>query len=126
VEGNNALRLADVATVIEDHQPLIGDAVAQSAPSLFLVIDKFPGANTREVTSGVEKALADMAPGLQGITVDPNIHRPATYIEAALKNVGFAGLTGLALLLAVMFLVFASWRAALIAFVVVPVSLTLR
>ena len=125
VEGNNALRLADVATVIEDHQPLIGDAVARGAPSLFLVIDKFPGANTREVTAGVENALADMAPGLQGITIDSNIHRPATYIETALGNVGFAGLIGLALLLAVMFLVFASWRAALIAFVVVPVSLAL-
>jgi Cu/Ag efflux pump CusA len=124
VEDEDGLRLGDVATVIEDHQPLIGDAVARGAPSLFLVIDKFPGANTREVTTGVEKALADMAPGLQGITIDSNIHRPATYIETALGNVGFAGLIGLALLLAVMFLVF-SWRAALIALVVVPVSLTL-
>jgi Cu/Ag efflux pump CusA len=125
VENQDGLRLGDVATVIEDHQPLIGDAVARGAPSLFLVIDKFPGANTREVTAGVEEALADMEPGLKGITIDPNVHRPATYIETALKNVGLVGLIGLALLLAVMFLVFASWRAAVIAFVVVPVSLIL-
>jgi Cu/Ag efflux pump CusA len=124
VEDEDDLRLGDVATVVEDHQPLIGDAVARGAPSLFLVVDKFPGANTREVTTGVEEALADMGPGLKGITIDPIVYRPATYIETALKNVGFVGLIGLALLLAVMFLVFASWRAAVIAFVVVPVSLT--
>jgi Cu/Ag efflux pump CusA len=124
LENEDGLRLGDVATVIEDHQPLIGDAVARGAPSLFLVIDKFPDANTREVTTGVEEALAEMGPGLKGITVDPNVHRPATFIETALTNVGIVGLVGLALLLAVMFLVFASWRAAVIAFVVVPVSLT--
>jgi multidrug efflux pump subunit AcrB len=33
VEGKDALRLGDVATVIEDHQPLIGDAVARGAPA---------------------------------------------------------------------------------------------
>ena len=99
------VRLKDVANLVRDHQPLIGDAVARGAPGLFLVVDKFPGANTREVTAGVEKALADMAPGLKGITVDANVHRPATYIETALKNVGFVGLIGLAPLLGVMFLV---------------------
>jgi Cu/Ag efflux pump CusA len=124
VEDEENLRLGDVATVIENHQPLIGDAVTRGDPGLFLVVDKFPDANTYEVTAGVEAALADMAPGLEGITIDPNVYRPATYIETALKNVGLVGLIGLALLLAVMFLVFASWRAAVIAFVVVPVSLT--
>ena len=123
VEDEDHLRLADIATVIQDHQPLIGDAVARGGPSLYLVIDKFPGANTREVTAGVEEALADMGPGLKGITIDSNVYRPATYIETALKNVGLVGLIGLALLLAVTFLVIGSWRAAVIAFVVVPVSL---
>jgi Cu/Ag efflux pump CusA len=124
MEDESNLRLGDVATVIENHQPLIGDAVTRGDPGLFLVVDKFPGANTHEVTAGVEAALADMAPGLEGITIDSNVYRPASYIETALRNVGFVGLIGLALLLAVMFLVFASWRAAVIAFVVVPVSLT--
>src|SRR6266536_2965012 len=52
VEGTGArtLRLGDVSQVVEDHQPLIGDAIGDSGPSLMLVIQKFPGANTREVT----------------------------------------------------------------------------
>ena len=126
VEGAGArgLRLNDVATVVEGHQPLIGDAVSQGTPSLFLVIEKFPGASTLAVTRGIDEALADMAPGLQGITIDPDVYRPATYIETSLRNVGLAGLIGLALLFIVMLLVFASWRAAVIALIVVPVSLT--
>jgi Cu/Ag efflux pump CusA len=123
--GSRALRLGDVADVIEDHQPLIGDGLARGTPSLFLVIEKFPGANTLEVTKDVSEALADMAPGLKGINIDPNVYRPATYIETALKNVGLVGLISLVLMFAVMLLLFASWRAAVIALVVVPVSLTL-
>jgi multidrug efflux pump subunit AcrB len=50
VEGTGGrLRLTDVATVVEDHQPLIGDAFVNDADGL-LVVEKFPGANTLDVT----------------------------------------------------------------------------
>src|SRR6266513_1714236 len=126
VEGAKAgkLRLSDVANVIEDHQPLIGDAVAGGAPSLLLVIEKFPGADTLQVTRDIEQAMADMAPGLKGITVDSREYRPATFIETALRNVGWVALIGLALLVLTLGLL-ASWRAALIGAVVVPVALVL-
>jgi multidrug efflux pump subunit AcrB len=42
VEGTT-LRLGDVATVVEDHQPLIGDDILNNGTGLLLVIDKFPG-----------------------------------------------------------------------------------
>jgi len=126
VEGERAgqLRLGDVANVIEDHQPLIGDAVASGPPSLLLVIEKFPGADTLQVTKDIEAAMADMAPGLKGIRADTSEYRPATFIETALRNVGWAALIGLVLLVALMLVVFASWRAALIGAVVIPVALT--
>ena len=44
------LRLADVADVVEDHQPLIGDAVINDGPGLMLIVEKFPWANTVDVT----------------------------------------------------------------------------
>ena len=125
---SGGLRLGDVASVIEDHQPLIGDAVAAGragdSHTLFLVVDKFPGANAIEVTKGIETALAEMAPGLHGITIDPNVYRPATYLETALRNVGIVALFALALLLLAALLVLASWRAAVVVLVVVPVSVT--
>ena len=37
--------LGDVVSVVEDHQPLIGDAVADESQGLMLVIEKFPEAN---------------------------------------------------------------------------------
>jgi len=125
VEGarSGSLRLGDVTNVIEDHQPLVGDAVADGSPGLFLVVERFPGANTLEVTKAIERAMADMAPGLKGITLDTHVYRPATFVETALKNAGTVGLIALVLLLAIMLAVFASWRAALVSVIVVPVSL---
>ena len=117
------LRLGNVANVIEDHQPLIGDAVGSGSPSLYLVIEKFPGANTLEVTRGIEAAMREMAPGLKGIAVAPNVYRPATFIQTALHNAGVVGLISLALLVVLMLLLLGSWRAALIGVIVVPVSL---
>ena len=48
-------------------------------------------ANTLDVTRGIEQALAEMAPGLPGITVDTSVYRPADYIETAIRNVDRAG-----------------------------------
>ena len=125
VQDSGKLRLGDVANVIEDHQPLIGDAVPDGHPSLFLVIEKFPGADTLKVTRDVEAAMADMAPGLKGIAVDTQGYRPASFIEAALRNVGWAALIGFMLLIALLLALFGSWRAALIGAIVLPVSLTM-
>jgi Cu/Ag efflux pump CusA len=125
VEGprQHVLRLGDVTTVVENHQPLIGDAVAPHTGGLLLAIDKFPGANTLEVTRGIEAALHDMAPGLKGITIDSNVYRPANYIETALGNAGTVALIALAVAVVLMLLLLASWRAAVVALIVVPVSL---
>ena len=124
VQDAGKLRLGDVANVIEDHQPLIGNAVPDGQPSLFLVIEKFPGADTLKVTRDVEAAMADMAPGLKGIAVDTQGYRPASFVEAALRNVGWVALIGFMLLIALLLAMFGSWRAALIGAVVLPVSLT--
>jgi Cu/Ag efflux pump CusA len=123
VQDSGKLRLGDVANVIEDHQPLIGDAVPNGPPSLFLVIEKFPGADTLKVTRDVEAAMADMAPGLKGIAIDTQGYRPASFIETALRNAGWAALIGFMLLIALLLALFGSWRAALIGAIVLPVSL---
>ena len=56
VQGTN-MTLADVSTVVENHQPLIGDAVVGDETALMLVVEKFPWANTVEVTHDVEAAI---------------------------------------------------------------------
>ena len=51
-----------------------------------LIVEKFPWANTLEVTRGVEAALDEMRPGLPNIEIDHQIFRPATFIEDSIHN----------------------------------------
>lgn len=88
IEGATSTRLGEVATVLEDHQPLIGDASTDDGRALLLVVEKLPAESVTEVTRGVEDALTAMAPGLTGVSVDTAIYRPATFVDQALANVG--------------------------------------
>ena len=84
------VRVGDIADVEINHQPLIGDAVINDGEGLLLIVEKFPWANTLEVTHGVEAALASIAPGLTGVAIDSAIFRPATFIEEAIGNLSTA------------------------------------
>src|SRR6266536_1133625 len=122
IEGTNGLRLSDVANVVEDHQPLIGDALTNDSSSLMLVIEKFPGTNTLKVTRGVEDALAELSPGLSGLEMDSSIYRPADFINMAMNNLGLAGLIGLIFVVLVLAAFFFEWRTTFISLVAIPVS----
>jgi CzcA family heavy metal efflux pump len=116
------LQLGDVASVAESHQPLIGDAVVNDGAGLLLVIEKFPDANSLEVTRGVENAISTMQPGLPGIAFDTSVYRPASYLERSIDNLTLALIIGLALIALVLGLFF-RWRTAVITVVVIPLSL---
>ena len=123
VDGKPGLRLGDVAKVVEAHPQLIGDAIVNDRTGLLLVIEKFPGANTLEVTRGVEAALATMKPGLPGIEIDPTLFRPAAFVETAINNHAMALLVG-TLLVALVFGAFLfEWRTALVGLIAIPSSL---
>ena len=49
-----------------------------ATPTLFLVIQKFPDADTMTVTKNVEEAMESLAPGLKGIQADTSVYRPAS------------------------------------------------
>ncbi|MDF2146230.1 efflux RND transporter permease subunit [Knoellia sp. p5-6-4] len=116
--------LGDVAKVVESSQPLIGDAVCPGGEKcLFLVIEKFPNANTLEVTNGVDSALAAMKPGLGDVAFDTSLYRPATFIESSLQNLGWALLLGGGLLLLVLGLLLWDWRRLVISAVAIATSL---
>jgi Cu/Ag efflux pump CusA len=117
------LRLGDVANVLEDHQPLIGDATHEGERSLMLVVERFPDADVAQVTADVESAFDAMGPGLSGITVDADLYRPAGYLESATNRLGIAALVGLGLMLIVVGLLTLSWRTVLIAFGSIATSL---
>ena len=117
------MRLGDVSRVVEDHQPLIGDAVVNGRTGLLLVVEKTPGANTLDVTHGIEDALEELRPGLAGVQVDSSVFRPADYINEAIDNVTLAVILGCLLLALVLFAFLFEWRTALICFAAFAVSL---
>jgi len=115
--------LSDVARLVLDHQPLFGDAVINDGPGIMLIVEKFPWANTLEVTRGVEAAIEELRPGLTGIEIDTTIFRPATFIEVALENLARALLVGSVLVFVVLVVFLYDWRTALISLVAIPLSL---
>jgi multidrug efflux pump subunit AcrB len=113
-----------VTSVVEDHQPLIGDATDAGQPSLMLVVERFPDANTAQVTRDVESALTAMKAGLPGVTVDSSVYRPVHYLDSALHHVGIAVLIGLLLLALAVGVLGRSWRTAVITVAAVITSFT--
>ena len=122
VEGAGNLTLGDVAQIKVDHQPLIGDAVVNGGPGLIMVVEKFPGANTADVTKGVEDALEALRPGLTGINTDASWFEPSDYLGAAADNLGLAIALSAGLLLLTLFALRFHWRAVIVGVITVPVS----
>lgn len=123
VDGADGLLLSDVAQVVEDHQPLIGDAVINDSPNLLIVIEKLPEVNTLEVTRGVDVALAALQPGLPGVQFDASLFRPATFIEMAIANISQALVIAALLIVLILGVFLYGWRTALISLLAIMASL---
>jgi CzcA family heavy metal efflux pump len=120
--NGTVLRLGDVADLVRDHQPLIGDAVINDGDGLMMIVEKLPWANTLDVTEGVDAALEELKPGLPGIGVDAEIFRPATFIETSIDNLSSAFIFGALLMILMLCAFLFSWRTALISVVAIPLS----
>ncbi|MGQ0607889.1 MAG: efflux RND transporter permease subunit [Chloroflexota bacterium] len=119
----NLVDLDELALLVRDHQPLHGEAVINDGPGIMLIVEKFPWANTLDVTRGVEAAMEALKPGMVGIEVDTTMFRPASFIEIALTNLTSALLIGSLLVFVVLILFLYDWRTALISLVAIPLSL---
>jgi len=117
------MALGDVTELTFAHPPLIGDAFVNNGSGLMLVIEKFPSANTLEVTRGVEQALAELKRGLPGVKVDSTVFRLASYIEESIANLAYALAAAALLVVAVIGVLLYSWRTALVAAIAIPLSL---
>jgi CzcA family heavy metal efflux pump len=123
VQDGEPLLLGDVAKVSYEHQPMVGDAIINDDIGLLLIVEKFPWANTLQVTHGVEAALDELRPGLPGMEIDHEIFRPATFIEVSIENLTTALLIGAVLVIVVLGAFLFEWRTALISVVAIPLSL---
>ena len=121
--GGKQVRLGDVATVAETHQPLFGDAVINDQLGLLLVVEKLPWANTLEMTRGVEDAIRQLQPGLPGIVFDTKVFQQADFVRLAIHNLTQALVLGFLLVVVILGLFLFEWRVALISLLTIPLSL---
>ncbi len=123
--NGRAVRLKDVASVVEAGAPKFGDALIQGHPGVFMALASQYGANTEEATLAVEAALKDMEPLFKSerITLYARLHRPATFIENSLRNIRHSLYLGGILVAVVLVLFLGHFRAALISITAIPLSL---
>ena len=119
------LRVQDLATVTEAGAPRFGDAVVQGEPGVLLTLSTAYGANTMEVTRALEAALDELRPGLvrDDVQLFPALHRPASFVEAAVGNLEHALLVGAVLVVLVLVAFLRDPRAAFVSLTAIPLSL---
>lgn len=123
--GGDAVRLRDVAEIKTAAAPKFGDAIIQGKPGVLLAMTSQYGTNTLDVTHRVEAALANFVPTLEkeGISLHGSLHRPANFIEIALRHIGGSLAIGAVLVVIVLLVFLRSPRTAFISFLSIPLSL---
>jgi len=117
------VRVADVATVRHGELTRYGavtkDGRGEAVEGLVLGLR---GANARDVVAGVQKRLAELAPGLPaGMRVVPFYDR-SRLIDRAVRTVGKSLLEAVALVLVLLFAFLGNLRAAIVVAVMLPLS----
>ena len=121
--NGSAVRLADVAEVIDSVQDLRNDGAFNGKPAVMLIITRQPGANILETVDRIKAVMPLLHQLLpQAIDLDLAMERTAT-IKASLREVERALAISIGLVVMVVFLFLRSPRATLIPAVAVPVSL---
>ena len=119
------VRLGDIADVTDAAARKTGDALIMGRPGVLLGLASQYGANTLDTTRRVEAALAELDPTIAapGVRVYPALHRPANFIETALKGIRTDLLIGAALIAFVLLAFLRDLRVAFITFSSIPLSL---
>jgi len=118
-----AVRLADVAEVVDSVQDLRNDGSANGKPAVLLVLNRAPGANIIDTVDRVKAELPLLAASIpNAIDLAVVLDRTPT-IRASLRDTERSLMISIALVIMVVFMFLRNWRATLIPSVAVPVSL---
>ena len=117
--------LGQVAHVAEAPQPAIGAALVNGKAGIILRVNEQYGANTLAVSERIDQALDGLRPTLrrQGIHLDVNLFRPASFIQAALSNLRSSLSIGAILVIIVIFLFLFDFHTAAMSCTAIPLSL---
>ena len=115
--------LAQVARVEEGARVKRGDASVNAKSAVILSVQKQPGADTVALTGQIDRAVKDLERSMpQGITINPNLFRQATFIQSSIHNVVEALRDGAILVAIVLFLFLLNLRTTAITLTAIPLS----
>ena len=118
-----AVRLSDIAEVVDSVQDLRTAGSANGRPAVFVILNRQPGANIIDTTDRVRELLPLLRASIPGaINLEVMMERTTT-IRASLREVGLALAIAIGLVILVVLVFLRSLRATLIPAVAVPVSL---
>jgi multidrug efflux pump len=118
-----AVRLSDVAEVVDSVQDLRNAGSANGKPSVLLILNRQPNANIIETVDRVKDLLPVLRASIpNGVDLDLVLDRTPT-IRGSLRDTERTLLIAIALVILVVFAFLRDWRATLIPTVAVPVSL---
>ncbi len=118
-----AVRLRDVARVVDSVQDVRNYGAANGKPSVVLFVLREPGANIIETVQRVREVLPRMQASIPG-AIDLQVISDRTLtIRASIEEVERAMAISIGLVILVVLLFLRSWRATVIPAVAVPVSL---
>jgi multidrug efflux pump len=118
-----AVRLRDVASVVDSVQDVRNYGAANGKPAIALFVQKEPGANIIETVARVRELLPRLQASIPP-AIDLSVLNDRTpTIRASLREVERSMAIAVGLVILVVLLFLRSWRATLIPAVAVPVSL---
>ena len=118
--------IEDLAEVRIGPRVRFGTAAVNAEPAVILTIQKQPGANTLEVTRGIDRELDNIEPSLPGgVRLERNIFRQADFIALAVNNMVTSLRDGALLVVAILFIFLWNVRTTAISVLAIPLSLAL-
>ena len=122
---NQIIYLKDLAEIKEGSLPTISAASINGNEGIYLSVQGQLGSDTYKLTQLIESAVKDIRPSLleQDIKINPELFKPANFIDASIKGVRFDIFIGSLLVIIVLFLFLFNFRTAFISATAIPLSL---
>ena len=110
--------------VVVGVEPVRGTASYNGKSAVILSVKKQPGANTLELTTAIDRVMAEIGASLPpSVTIEGESFRQADFIEVAIHNVSVAMRDGAVLVIIILFFFLGNIRATFISALAIPLSL---
>lgn len=121
--GGAAVRIGDVATVVDDMEEARSASFLNGQSGMALVVRKKSGANTVAIADRLHEVMAELEPRLSDLEVTYSVPNDnSSFIRKAIEDVQMDLLIGAGLTVLIIFVFLHDWRATFISALAIPTS----